>query len=185
MPLVNLLLFLLPFIAAVAVALQSGWLTLLKGIIIIVATPVGLSLVYPIEKLAAKTLDRRALSYLLPVWYFVLVACSITVCWLLLNADRRGDWRFFLFAWSVCYVPYTYMLQREAATTGRVNLMTNVTNNFAVLGYAAFGSLANFTPAPLYVAVLAACAITAFLMIGLPRRIQALWLSVENARPNA
>lgn len=181
MPLVNLLLFLLPLISATAVALQSGWLTLLKGMIIIVATPIGLALVYPVEKLMVKRLSRRTLSYLMPVWYFGLVALSIVLCWLFVNSDRKGDWRFFMFAWSACYVPYTYMLQREAATTGRVNPLTNATNNFAVLGYPVFGSLANFTAAPIYIGVIATSVVAVFLLIGLPSRIRDSFVAIDNA----
>jgi len=78
----------------------------------------------------------------------------------------------FLFAFSCCYVPYSYMLQKEQAVSGKISILTNSTNNYSVLGYLLFGILMNFTSISIFWSYGLIILLGLFLLNGLPSRIQ-------------
>ncbi|MFC1600590.1 hypothetical protein ACFL25_00760 [Patescibacteria group bacterium] len=63
------------------------------------------------------------------------------------------------------------MLQGEQATAGKVNLLTNTVNNYAIFSYLIFGGLLNFTNASTNLAYIVIILVGLFFYHGLPARI--------------
>lgn len=169
---ISTILFILPFISAIFLFLNSRGMTVLYGLILILATIFLFVVSYPLEKAFAKKFSFKVLSYLMPIYYFILVAVSITLSWKFINSSAIGNFWVFLFAFSCCYIPYNYMLQGEQAKSGGVGVLAGVTNNFSVLGYLLFGILMNFTPVGIFWSYGLLVLLGLFLFYGLPTRIQ-------------
>ena len=169
---VSIILFILPFVSGIFLLTQSYWQIVLTGLAIIILTPIVISLLFPLEKTIFKKIHPFKLSYVTPIYYFILVVISISLSWFLINSEDIGNVWFFLFALSCCFVPYSYMLQGEQAKTGRVGVLTSVINNYSVLGYLIFGSIMNFTSVPIIWAYLVLIGFGAFLLNGLPKKLR-------------
>lgn len=165
-------LFILPFISAIFLFLNSRGMTVLYGLILILATIFLFVISYPLEKAFAKKFSFKILSYLMPIYYFILAAVSVTLSWKFINSSAIGNFWVFLFAFSCCCIPYNYMLQKEQTGAGKVGILTNATNNFSVLGYLLFGILMNFTPVGIFWSYGLLVLLGLFLLNGLPVRIQ-------------
>jgi len=154
---INLLIFpIIPLVSVVALAIQGNWLLIGKGILLIVGTIYALGLLYPLEKkLMMSKMLLITISRVMPVYYLLLVSISIVLSWTLINSSQVGSWSVFLFAYTCCYYPYNYILGAESAKTGKVGLMTNVVNNYAIEGYLLFGLIRNFTSMPASIAYIA------------------------------
>lgn len=153
---INLLVFpIIPLVSVVALAIQGDWLLIGKGVLLIVGTIYGLSLLYPLERRLMSKMQLTTVSRVLPVYYLFVVYISIVLSWTLINSAQVGNWSVFLFAYTCCYYPYNYMLGAESAKPGRVGLMTNVINNYAIEGYLLFGFMRNFMPIPASIAYIA------------------------------
>lgn len=169
---ISTILFVLPFISAIFLFLNSRGMTVLYGLILILATIFLFVISYPLEKVFAKKFSFKVLSYLMPIYYFILVIISITLSWKFINSLATGNFWVFLFAFSCCYVPYNYMLQGEQAKSGKIGILTNATNNFSILGYLLFGILMNFTPVGIFWSYGLLVSLGFFLLNGLPAKIQ-------------
>jgi hypothetical protein len=71
------------------------------------------------------------------------------------------------------------MLQGEQATSGKVGIVTNVTNNYSVLGYLLFGILMNFTSIGILWSYILVIFLGLFMLVGLPKRIQGEILRIK------
>ena len=129
-------------------------------------------MLFPLEKIIFKKISLRKLSYITPIYYFILVVVSVSICWFLINSLGIGNIWFFTFALSCCFVPYNYMLQAEQAKTGKIGILTNVVNNYSVLGYIIFGLIMNFTSISIVWAYVVLIVIGVFLLNGLPERLR-------------
>ncbi|HBB37509.1 MAG: hypothetical protein UX02_C0006G0011 [Candidatus Moranbacteria bacterium GW2011_GWC1_45_18] len=169
---INTILFILPFVSAIFIFLNFRSMTVLYGLLLILATILFFVISFPLEKVLTKKFSFKTLSYLMPMYYFVLVVISITLSWRLINSTAIGKFWIFLFAFSCCYVPYSYMLQKEQAVSGKISILTNSTNNYSVLGYLLFGILMNFTSISIFWSYGLIILLGLFLLNGLPSRIQ-------------
>ncbi|MFA5829665.1 MAG: hypothetical protein WC843_04175 [Candidatus Gracilibacteria bacterium] len=169
---ISTILFILPFISAILLFLNSRGMIVLYGLLLIVTTIFFFAISFPLEKVFAKKFSFRALSYLMPIYYFALVIVSITLSWTFINLAAVGNLWIFLFAFSCCYIPYNYMLQGEQAKSGKIGILTNATNNYSVMGYLLFGILMNFTTFGVLWAYVAIILLGLFLLNGLAGRIQ-------------
>lgn len=150
MNIISIALFILPFISAIFLFANSQGMTVLYGLLLIVATIIFLTVSSSLEKILTKKVSSKTLSYLMTIYYFSLVIISITLSWKFINSIAIGKFWVFLFAFSCCYIPYNYMLQKEQAKSGKIGMLTNITNSYSVLGYLLFGILMNFTNINIY-----------------------------------
>lgn len=169
---ISIILFILPFISGIFLITQSQWKIVLIGFAIMILTPVVISILFPLEKIVFKKINPEKLSYITPAYYFILVILSVSLCWFFINSAAIGNFWFFLFALSCCFVPYNYMLQGEQSRTGKVGILTNVVNSYSVFGYIAFGLIMNFTSLPIIWAYLILVVLGIFLLNGLPKRFR-------------
>lgn len=169
---ISTILFLLPFISGLFLLFDSQGNIVLRGLFLIIATIFFFVFIFPLEKSIAKKISSKTLSYLMPIVYFILVVISITLSWKLINSTSPGNVWVFLFAFSCCYVPYNYMLQKEQSKSGKIGIITNVINNYSILGYLFFGILMSFTSIGILWSYLLLVVLGLILLNGLPKRIQ-------------
>lgn len=169
---ISTFLFILPIVSTIFLFLDSQGTKVLYGALLIVATIFFFVISLPLERVFAKIFSLKTLSYLMPIYYFLLVIVSITLCWKLINASAEGEVWIFLFAFSCCYLPYNYLLQKEQVETHKISILTNVTNNYAVLGYLLFGIIMNFTNISVIWSYLLLACLAIFLLWKLPSRLQ-------------
>jgi hypothetical protein len=171
MGIINTILFVLPFVSAVFLFFSSKSMSVLYGIILIVLTILFFSVTASFKRDFSKKLSQKALSYLMPAYYFASVIVSITLSWKLINSNDAGNVWVALFAFSCCYVPYNYMFQGEQAKTGKVGILTNTINNYSIIGYLLFGSLMNFTSIGIVWSYVLLVSLGLLFLNGLPHRI--------------
>lgn len=169
---INLLIFpVVPVVATASLALADEWWLIARGVVLVVGTIYGLGILHRLERRIFTRLSRSVLSYLAPAYNLALAIVSVMLCWKLLNLGFVGDWRVFLFAYVCSYYPYNYLLGAEQARTGRVNLMTNVVNNFVIVGYLIFGLLMNYFVLPEYTGYTILLLVGLYFYRGLPQRL--------------
>jgi len=181
MSIINLILFILPFVSAIFLYFNSQGEIILSGLFLIVATIFFFAFISPMEKVLSKMYSfnhLEILSYLTPIYYFFLVIISITLSWELINKTAIGDFWIFIFSFSCCYIPYNYMTQGEQATIGKSGILTNTVNNYSVIGYLLFGTLMNFTNIGSNWSYFLLVLLGLFLLNGLPKRLRQEVLSV-------
>ena len=169
---VNTFLFVVPFVSGIMLLVNSNYVPVLSGLAIIIVTIIVLSMLAKPEQLIFIKFNLKTLSYITPIYYFVLVIISISLSWKYVNLNDVGNLWVFLYAFACCYIPYTYIMQGEQSKSGRIGILTNTINNYSIFGYLLFGILMNFTEVQIYWAYVAILLLGLLMLNGLPNRIK-------------